>query len=123
MTCCTVLANSFKPPAGVVQRVTVYPSDYGLEKMKEEETQGPGRLIREALPTTREPADEVWRGQSLLSCFSLLLSLSPLSSLSSLSYSFPLIQRVFVSDRTSKAGDGSFESLSAPATAILLRNR
>uniref|UniRef100_A0A1D2AGV6 Uncharacterized protein n=2 Tax=Auxenochlorella protothecoides TaxID=3075 RepID=A0A1D2AGV6_AUXPR len=33
--------RSFCPPKGGVQRVTVYPSDYGLERMAEEATAGP----------------------------------------------------------------------------------
>lgn len=33
--------RSFCPPKGRVQRVTVYPSDYGLERMAEEATAGP----------------------------------------------------------------------------------
>lgn len=32
-----LLFNSIKPPSGVVRRVSVYPSDFGLQKMAEEE--------------------------------------------------------------------------------------
>eukprot|EP00038_Savillea_parva_P028055 m.62989 g.62989 ORF g.62989 m.62989 type:complete len:755 (-) comp8124_c0_seq1:27-2291(-) len=49
-----VLANSFKPDTGTIESVTIYPSDFGLERMREEATEGPGRLIREA---TGKPMD------------------------------------------------------------------
>ncbi|KAH7491564.1 hypothetical protein KRP22_002969 [Phytophthora ramorum] len=38
------LCQSFAPPTGAVQNVTIYPSDFGLEKMKEEEQHGPQGL-------------------------------------------------------------------------------
>ena len=36
-----VVLRSFAPKGGAVRRVTVYPSDYGLERMKEEAALGP----------------------------------------------------------------------------------
>ncbi|KAL3658310.1 hypothetical protein V7S43_016698 [Phytophthora oleae] len=38
------LCQSFAPATGAVQNVTIYPSDFGLEKMKEEEQHGPQGL-------------------------------------------------------------------------------
>lgn len=38
------LFQSFAPATGAVKDVTIYPSDYGLEKMKEEEQYGPRSL-------------------------------------------------------------------------------
>ncbi|ETL84972.1 hypothetical protein L917_15366 [Phytophthora nicotianae] len=38
------LCQSFAPATGAVQNVTIYPSDYGLQKMKEEEQHGPQGL-------------------------------------------------------------------------------
>ncbi|KAE8907041.1 hypothetical protein PF005_g2346 [Phytophthora fragariae] len=38
------LCQSFAPPTGAVQNVTIYPSDFGLQKMKEEEQHGPQGL-------------------------------------------------------------------------------
>ncbi|KAI8352103.1 hypothetical protein BD560DRAFT_450003 [Blakeslea trispora] len=33
--------NGFKPDTGVIQRVSIYPSEFGKERLKQEETQGP----------------------------------------------------------------------------------
>jgi hypothetical protein len=49
-----VLFNSFLPEGGMVERVLVYPSDYGLQKMKEEQKKGPQGIWKE----NREDMDE-----------------------------------------------------------------
>lgn len=42
-----VMANSFKPLQGVVERVSIYASEYGKERLAVEEREGPSRFIKE----------------------------------------------------------------------------
>ena len=41
----TVLFSSFKPQGGIVHSVTIYPSDFGLERMAQEDIAGPVELV------------------------------------------------------------------------------
>ncbi|XP_059842179.1 ESF1 homolog [Hypanus sabinus] len=58
-----VLFNSFIPKGGAVLSVKIYPSEYGKEKMKEEELHGPVELLSNNLP---ENADEDTREQRII---------------------------------------------------------
>ena len=40
-----VLFNSFLPTGGLINTITIYPSEFGLQRMKEEEVKGPTELV------------------------------------------------------------------------------
>ncbi|KAI4488856.1 hypothetical protein M0804_004354 [Polistes exclamans] len=42
-----VLFHSFLPSGGIIHSVTIYPSEFGLERMKEEEIKGPVELVND----------------------------------------------------------------------------
>eukprot|EP01023_Acetabularia_acetabulum_P051071 TRINITY_DN5607_c0_g2_i1.p1 TRINITY_DN5607_c0_g2~~TRINITY_DN5607_c0_g2_i1.p1 ORF type:complete len:539 (-),score=130.25 TRINITY_DN5607_c0_g2_i1:1309-2925(-) len=52
-----LVMRSFVPDGGIIKCVTVYPSDYGLEQMKNESLQGPQIIFNQSQPI-QESADE-----------------------------------------------------------------
>uniref|UniRef100_A0A336LQA1 CSON000550 protein n=1 Tax=Culicoides sonorensis TaxID=179676 RepID=A0A336LQA1_CULSO len=53
-----VLCNSFLPPGGIVKKVSIYPSEFGKERLKEEEITGPKELIESSKPVNSDSDDE-----------------------------------------------------------------
>lgn len=52
-----VLFNSFLPPGSLIHSVVIYPSEFGLERMKEEETKGPTELVEHKENEERDEQD------------------------------------------------------------------
>uniref|UniRef100_A0A3B1JLX5 ESF1, nucleolar pre-rRNA processing protein, homolog (S. cerevisiae) n=1 Tax=Astyanax mexicanus TaxID=7994 RepID=A0A3B1JLX5_ASTMX len=55
------LFSSFKPKDGVVLSVTIYPSEFGKERMKAEETQGPLELTNLPDDPEADTEDQIYR--------------------------------------------------------------
>ncbi|KAH7950170.1 hypothetical protein HPB49_020487 [Dermacentor silvarum] len=50
-----MLLDSFKPPGGIVQRVSIYPSEFGKERMAVEQVKGPAELVEAARGAKQAP--------------------------------------------------------------------
>uniref|UniRef100_A0A182VQL8 Uncharacterized protein n=1 Tax=Anopheles minimus TaxID=112268 RepID=A0A182VQL8_9DIPT len=53
-----VLLSSFLPPGSAIKSVTIYPSEYGKEHLKEEEKRGPQELTARTVERSDEEVDE-----------------------------------------------------------------
>ena len=57
-----VLLSSFKPQKGVINSVTIYPSDFGKERLEKEDILGPAEIVEDELkPDLNPDSIEVWQ--------------------------------------------------------------
>ena len=68
---CLLPQYSFKPRGGSVHKVTIYPSDFGLEHLAREEIEGPSELVHS--DEEREKSSTEGHGYSMekLRCYQL----------------------------------------------------
>lgn len=50
--------SSFLPDGGQLKKVSVYPSDFGIQRMKQEETEGPGDIFKPEAPAQPEEPEK-----------------------------------------------------------------
>uniref|UniRef100_A0A182YK95 Uncharacterized protein n=1 Tax=Anopheles stephensi TaxID=30069 RepID=A0A182YK95_ANOST len=53
-----VLLSSFLPPGSAIKSVTIYPSEFGKQRLKEEEERGPQELTERTIESSGEENDE-----------------------------------------------------------------
>ncbi|XP_071442045.1 ESF1 homolog [Hetaerina americana] len=53
-----VLFSSFTPVEGYIKSITIYPSEFGLQRMKEEDVKGPTELVSKSHESEDEEAEE-----------------------------------------------------------------
>lgn len=54
-----MMLSSFLPKEGQINSVTIYPSEFGIQRMKEEELKGPVGLFDEKNDKNDEDDDEI----------------------------------------------------------------
>lgn len=59
-----VLLDSFKPPGGIVRRVSVYPSEFGKERMEHERVNGPAELVEAAAQSKKRSSNKDEEGDA-----------------------------------------------------------
>nr|XP_006824858.1 PREDICTED: LOW QUALITY PROTEIN: ESF1 homolog [Saccoglossus kowalevskii] len=60
-----IMFNSFKPTGGIIKSVKIYPSEFGKERMKEEDLKGPKELVENAKKYFDDEDDEKYQTERL----------------------------------------------------------